>query len=76
MIEKWVQWTCDGCGATEYYPLPNTPMAEVRAQLRKSGFQQKSGGLDYCPVCVKNGNAARRDTSLGDSPSIIEKSHD
>lgn len=66
MIEVWHQWTCDGCGITETYPIPNTPLADVRKFVKNGRWQCKTGGLDYCPSCVKNGKAKRNDTSLGD----------
>lgn len=66
MIEVWHQWTCDGCGETETYPMPNTALVDVRKYLKDGGWQCKSGGLDYCSRCVKNGKAKRNDTSMGD----------
>lgn len=75
MIEVWHQWTCDGCGATETYPMPNTLMADVRKYLKNGGFQCKKGGLDYCPRCVKNGKARRNDTSLGNAADAGLSAH-
>jgi hypothetical protein len=66
MIEVWHQWTCDGCGETETYPIPCTPLSDVRNYLKTGGWKCKVGGLDYCPKCVKNGKAAKNDKSLGD----------
>ena len=64
-IETWFQWTCNGCGETENYPMPSVPKSEVREYLEKRGWQHFPGDLDYCPRCVKNGTAKRRDTSMG-----------
>ena len=63
MLETWIQWTCDGCGETETHPLPNPTKAEVREALRSAGGRSY-GRLDYCPRCVKNGNARRRETDM------------
>ena len=63
MIEKWLQFTCDGCGATDYHPFPNETQAVVRSSLKKGGWRSY-GKLDYCAKCVKNGNAAKRVTDM------------
>lgn len=63
MLETSIQWTCDGCGETEVWHEMNVPKKEVRAELKKSGWQS-FGMLDYCPKCVKNGNARRRITDM------------
>ena len=65
MIETWFQWTCNGCGEAENYPMPSVPKSEVREYLEKRGWQHFPGDLDYCPRCVKNGTAKRHDTSMG-----------
>lgn len=65
MIETWFQWTCDGCGETENYPLPSVLKSEVREYLEKRGWRHFPGNLDYCQRCVKNGAAKCRDTSMG-----------
>lgn len=57
MIETWFQWTCNGCGEAENYPMPSVPKSEVREYLEKRGWQHFPGDLDYCPRCVKNGAA-------------------
>ena len=51
MIETWFQWTCNGCGETEFFPLPCASKSDI----------------DYCPRCVKSGAAKRRDKSMGES---------
>src|SRR6218665_2667606 len=56
--------TCNGRGETENDPYPSAPKSEVREYLGKRGWQHFPGDLDYCPRCVKNGAANRRDTSM------------
>lgn len=63
MLETWIQWTCDGCGETENHPAPNVTKAEVRESLKNFGWRS-IGVLDFCPKCVKNGNAKRRETDM------------
>ena len=65
MLESSIQWTCDGCGETEVWHEMNVTKQEVRAQLREGGWRSY-GVLDYCPKCVKNGNARRRETDMND----------
>ena len=55
----------NGCGETENYPSPSVLKSEVRKYLRERGWQNFPGDLDYCPSCVQNGTAKRRDTSMG-----------
>lgn len=64
MIETWHQWTCNGCGVTENTSLPNLTKSDVRGELKGQGWKHFAGDLDYCPVCVENGAAARRETSM------------
>ena len=64
MIESWLQYTCDGCGETEYFPQSNVTRAKVREDLKKSGWQHFTGDLDYCSKCVKRGIAAERYTGM------------
>lgn len=64
MIESWLQWTCDGCGETEYHPHSNTTRTQARSELKASGWRAYAGDLDYCPRCVKRGIAARRETEM------------
>jgi uncharacterized protein CbrC (UPF0167 family) len=64
MIEKWLQYTCDGCGETETDGDPNVTAREVRERLRGYGWRN-GGRLDYCPNCVKDGAAARREQGFG-----------
>lgn len=66
MIETWFQWTCNGCGKTEFYPHSTVPKSEVRQHLKSGGWQHFKEDKDYCPQCVANGAAARRDTSMGE----------
>lgn len=63
MIETTLQYTCDGCGETEVYAHMNTPKHECREFLRQRGWRSY-GVLDYCPRCVANGNARRRETDM------------
>lgn len=63
MIETWKQYTCDGCGETEFFHTPNATNAEVRKWTRKYGWRN-IGLLDYCRVCVKNGTAEKRITDM------------
>lgn len=63
MLETTIQWTCDGCGVTECWHEMNVPKKEVRATLKEGGWRSY-GSLDYCPKCVKNGNAKRRETDM------------
>lgn len=63
MLETWVQWTCDGCGETEYHSESNVTKGEVREYLKTRKWRSY-GTLDYCPKCVKNGNARRRETDM------------
>lgn len=63
MLESWIQYTCDGCGETEYHGESNATRAEVREHLKAGGWRSY-GLLDYCPRCVKNGNASRRETDM------------
>lgn len=64
MIETWQQWTCDGCGETEYAVGSNMTRAQVRSDLKEVGWQHFAGDLDYCAKCVKRGVAARRETDM------------
>lgn len=64
MLESWLQWTCDGCGETEYHVQSNVTRAQARAELKGAGWKYFSGDLDYCPRCVKRGIAARRETEM------------
>lgn len=64
MIETWYQWTCNGCGITEWHPDPNMRKTEVRSELRAFGWRSYPGDLDYCPKCVANGNARKRVTDM------------
>ena len=48
MLETWHQWTCDGCGETEYTAMPDETRAQVRAYLRARGWRSLSDNLDYC----------------------------
>lgn len=64
MIESWLQYTCDGCGETEYSPDSNITRAKVREELATYGWKHFAGGLDYCPKCVKRGIAAERYTGM------------
>ena len=43
--------------------MPNAVLSEVRQYLKGGDWQCKSGGLDYCPRCVKNG-LAKSNTSV------------
>jgi len=63
MLETTIQWTCDGCGETEVWHEMNVSKKEVRAALKERGWQS-FGALDYCPKCVKKGNAKRRETDM------------
>ncbi|HDR9034261.1 TPA: DUF4148 domain-containing protein [Burkholderia vietnamiensis] len=54
MLETWIQWSCDGCEATEMWHDPNVTRAQVRAELRKGGWRSY-GVLDYCPKCIERG---------------------
>jgi len=63
VLETAIQLTCDGCGMTEVWHEMNVPKYKVRAALKKAGWQS-FGTLDYCPECVKNGNAKRRETDM------------
>lgn len=63
MVETWIQWTCDGCGETEYHGESNARKTEVRQHLKDHGWRS-FGPLDYCPKCIKKGNAARRETDM------------
>ncbi len=40
MLETWHQWTCDGCGETEYTAMPDETRAQARAYLRARGVAQ------------------------------------
>ena len=63
MLETWIQWTCDGCGATENNNESDVSKKSVRAGLKESGWRSY-GTLDYCPKCVRNGNARRSETDM------------
>lgn len=63
MLETWIQWTCNGCGETEYFMLPDSTRKEVRTHLKGKGWRSY-GTLDYCPECVRSGAAKRRETSM------------
>lgn len=60
MIEKWLQYTCDGCGETEQSGTPNITAKEIRAELYSGYGWRNYGKLDYCPYCVEKGNAKNR----------------
>lgn len=64
MIEKWLQYTCDGCGETETDGTPNISAADVRKHIRTQYGWKNFGSLDYCRECVADGKAARRDTGF------------
>lgn len=66
MIEEVFQYTCDGCGETDFNPYQQTER-ELRAYLLEHGWK-RYGHLDYCPLCVANGKAKRKDTSMGLHP--------
>lgn len=59
MIEKWLQYTCDGCGNTEASGDSNATAKEVRQEIRKFGWRNY-GRLDYCKDCVESGLAKER----------------
>lgn len=63
MLETSIQYTCDGCGTTEVFYEMNVTKKEVRAALKEGGWRAY-GSLDYCPACVKNGNARNRETDM------------
>lgn len=63
MLETNIQYTCDGCGETEVHHELNVSRQQVREELRAHGWRSY-GRLDYCPRCVKNGNARRRETDM------------
>ena len=63
MLESSIQYTCDGCGGTEVYAHMNPTEQEVREHLKGYGWKSY-GTLDYCPQCVKNDNAKRRETDM------------
>jgi len=65
MIEKWIQYTCDGCGETESDGDPNVSAKDVRARIKKDYGWRKYGRLDYCPDCVHKGLAAERVEGFG-----------
>lgn len=54
MIESWLQYTCDGCGATEFDPSPNVTRKECRGEMNRYGWVSV-GRRDYCRACVKDG---------------------
>jgi len=60
VIEKWLQYTCDGCGETEQSGNPNESARDVRARIKEQYGWRNVGRLDYCPECVKRGLAAQR----------------
>lgn len=64
MIEKWLQYTCDGCGETEQSADPNATAKAVRQEIRKFGWKNH-GRLDYCKSCVELGLAAERVEGFG-----------
>lgn len=59
MIEKWLQYTCDGCGETDSSGDPNESAKDVRARIKEYGWRNY-GRLDYCKSCVDCGLAAER----------------
>lgn len=63
MIETWKQYTCDGCGETEFHPSPDVTNKEVREFLKPYGWRHY-GLLDYCAECVRTGVAKKRITSM------------
>ena len=54
MFEKWLQWTCDGCGETDMEPHPDTTIKESREWMKEGGWVCNRNG-DFCPKCVKQG---------------------
>ena len=64
MLESWHQWTCDGCGETEFTAMPDETRAQVRAYLRARGWRSLSDNLDYCARCVKRGAAKRKERDM------------
>lgn len=63
MLETWIQWTCDGCGATESASSPNATRKEIREWLRACGWGNV-GKLDYCKTCVAKGYMRDRRTDM------------
>lgn len=59
MIEKWLQYHCDGCGDTDQHLVPNESAKQARQEMKKRGWKNY-GRLDYCKSCVECGNAAER----------------
>lgn len=64
MLETWIQYTCDGCGETEFAPNPDATRKEVREYIQGYGWKHY-GSLDYCRRCVANGNAKNRRKDMG-----------
>jgi len=64
MIEKWLQYTCDGCGETEQCGDPNATAKEVRKHIKQYGWKN-IGRLDYCQACVDSGLARDRVEGFG-----------
>lgn len=69
MIEVWHQYTCDGCGGTEWHPHPNAPRSEVRREMAAYGWRPVPGGLDYCRLCVAEGKHRTGRSLFRDEPN-------
>jgi hypothetical protein len=67
MMERWLQISCDGCGATECNTSPNQSASDFRWEQSHSGWR-KRGRRDYCGQCVKDGTARRGETIFGAGP--------
>lgn len=49
MIERWLQFTCDACGATEFAPSPDVAVAVA---AKEAGFTIR-GKRHLCIACAK-----------------------
>lgn len=56
MIERWLQFTCDGCEETEFAPLPDMTIAEV---MKEMGVQ-RIGGKQLCRACARQAKEGGR----------------
>ena len=59
MIERFYEYTCNGCGEEESLLTPDLTVADVRQKMRSYGWRSFPGGLDYCRICVERGIPAK-----------------
>lgn len=65
MIERWLQFTCDGCEETTYSVGPNMTITEFR---KDEGIRLVEG-RELCKVCWRKHKEARTAAKVAKEPS-------